>query len=61
MEEPPFVEIEPGHSAACWKVGDLMLELDGVTKVYKTGMFGRGELIAVPTSASPSQPARSSR
>jgi len=19
-EEPPFVEVEPGHSVACWKV-----------------------------------------
>jgi peptide/nickel transport system ATP-binding protein len=22
-EEPPFVEIEPGHSTACWRAGDV--------------------------------------
>ena len=27
-EEPPFVEVAPGHLVACWKAVRLMLELD---------------------------------
>ena len=62
VEEPPFVEIEPGRFAACWKVGCLMLKLDGVSKVYRSGMFG-GEPLARGSRRQlrASSPARSSR
>ena len=30
VEEPPFIEIEPNHSVACWKAADPVLTLDGV-------------------------------
>ena len=39
-EEPPFVEVEPGHLVACWKVVSAMLKLDQVSKIYKAGTFG---------------------
>ena len=38
-----------------------MLELDGVTKVFKTGMFGKAETDrGLRRRASPSNPVRSS-
>ena len=45
-EEPPFVEVERGHSVACWKA-DVMLTLEGISKVYRVGAFGGRELTAV--------------
>ena len=41
-EEPPFVEIAPEPLRRLLEGGRLMLEVAGVTKVFKTGMFGQG-------------------
>ncbi len=55
-EEPPFVEVKPGHFVACWLHADAalpaggaarVLKLDNVTKVFKTGAFGGSSLPAV--------------
>ena len=46
-EEPPFVEIGAESARRLLEGGRLMLEVAEVTKVFKTGMFGRGELTAV--------------
>ena len=42
VEEPPFVEVEPGHFVACWKEYRMtMLQLArGVARVYQVGAFG---------------------
>ena len=45
-EQPPFVEIEPGHRVACWAV-ELMLRLDSTSpRSTGSGTLGRGESLA---------------
>ena len=57
-EDPPFIELRPGHHVACWKAAEdvgsegvapgpggrrmSMLEIDKLSKVYKSGTFGSG-------------------
>ena len=57
VEQPPYVDVAPGHQVACWAVAaEAMLKLDRVSKIYRTGTFGGKELHAVANVSFEVQP-----